>query len=138
MPNRTQSCQYVVAKGPTASATTAVSGYVDCATYSADYVTFVVPVNAEANTNSTNVVVTISHGDTTNSYTTLGTGTIDNTSANVGVFHVATVGRQRYFKCAVTPDTTTNGAVIPGGIIAIVDPDFKGATADSTSSVVVI
>lgn len=111
-----QSLRFEMALAPQASATTARSAAVDCA--GADYVTVLVPVSAEANTNSTNVILDVLNSDTdaATAYVSLGTVLIDNTAANVGAYHVNMVGKKRYMKVTVTPDTTTNGAVLVGGI----------------------
>ena len=125
--------------GPTASATTAISASLDTSTYGADFITILAPVNAEANTNSTNVVLSVLHSDdtvVTNHVTLAATAVIDNTSANVGVRHINWVGKKRYLRVTVTPDTTTNGAVIPGGIVAIINPEVRGQTDAATGTVV--
>lgn len=126
-----------MALAPQASATTARSAAVDCA--GADYVTVLVPVSAEANTNSTNVILDVLNSDTdaATAYVSLGTTLIDNTAANVGVYHVNMIGRKRYLKVTATPDTTTNGAVLVGGITMIkqirISPN--NATTSSVASV---
>lgn len=123
--------------GPQSSATTARTASLDTSTYGAEFISVYVPVNAEANTNSTNVVLDVLACDTTvvSSHTSLGTVLIDNASANVGVAHVNWKGRGRYLRVTATPDTTTNGAVVVGGIIAVVNPDIRGLTDASTGSV---
>lgn len=123
--------------GPNASATTARSGSLDTSTYAADYITVLVPVNAEANTDSTNVILEVLHSDTTvvTAHASLGTVLIDNTSANCGVAHINWNGKKRYLRVTATPDTTTNGAVIVGGIICVVNPEIRGQTDASTGTV---
>lgn len=138
MTKHLQAAQYVLMKTPVASATTAQSAELNLSTYDADYVTFNVPVGVEANTNSTNVVVTIAKADDTNTYSTVQTALLDNTAAVVGVYHYRTNGRAKYVKVTVTPDTTTNGAVLIGGIVAIIDPGLKGQTNSTTGSVTII
>jgi hypothetical protein len=98
---------------PLAAATTARSAYLDCA--GANYATIRVQIGVEANTNSTNVAIALSEGDDTNSYTTFDADanrTVDNTAATIATTHIDLEGRKRYLKIAMTPDTTTNGAVV--------------------------
>lgn len=132
------SCQQVqLLIGPQASATTARSASLDTSTYAADYITVLVPVNAEANTDSTNVILNVLHSDDTvvTNHASLGTVLIDNTSANVGVAHINWIGKKKYLRVTATPDTTTNGAVVVGGIIAIVNPEIRGLSDAATGSV---
>lgn len=132
-----QAIRAEMALAPQASATTARSAAVDCA--GAHYVTVVVPVSAEANTNSTNVIFDVLNSDTdaATAYVSLGTALIDNTAANVGVYNVNMVGKKRYLKVTVTPDTTTNGAVIVGGItmLKVVDVSPDTATTSTVTTV---
>ena len=97
---------------PTAAATTARTASLDCA--GATYATIRVMLGVEANTNSTNVAISLSEGDDTNTYTTFNASanrTVDNTAATIATTHIDLEGRKRYLKITVTPDTTTNGAV---------------------------
>lgn len=123
--------------GPQASATTARTASVDTSTYGADAITVLVPVNAESNTNSTNVILECLHSDTTDvaSHVSLGSVLIDNTAANCGVVHLNWVGKKRYLRVTATPDTTTNGPVVVGGIAVVVNPEIRGQTDASTGSV---
>lgn len=132
--------QHVAALGPQASATTARTAALDTSTYGADYVKFIIPISAEANTNATGVTLNVLHSDDTvvTNHVSLGTALIDNTAAVVAVADVNMHGKKRYLRVTATPDTTTNGAVLIGGIIAVVDPQQRGLTADTTSSVLVI
>lgn len=98
---------------PLAAATTARSAYLDC--QGANYATIRVQIGVEVNTNSTNVAIALSEGDDTNSYTTFNASanrTVDNTAATIATTHIDLEGRKRYIKIAMTPDTTTNGAVV--------------------------
>lgn len=123
--------------GPQASATTARSASLDTSTYAADYITVLVPVVVEANTNSTNVILECLHSDDTvvTNHASLGTVLIDNTSANCGVYHVNWVGKKKYLRVTATPDTTTNGAVVVGGIVAVINPEIRGLTDAASGSV---
>lgn len=129
--------QVVTALGPQASATTARTAALDTSTYGADYVKFLIPISAEANTNSTNVTVQVLHSDDTvvTNHVSLGTALVDNTAAVCAVVDVNMHGKKKNLRVVVTPDTTTNGAVLVGGIVAVVDPEQRGLTADTTSSV---
>lgn len=123
--------------GPQASATTARTASLDTSTYGASSISVLVPVNAEANTNSTNVILEVLHCDTTvvTSHVSLGTVLIDNTSANCGVVHVNWNDKKRYLRVTATPDTSTNGAVVVGGIAVVLNPDIRGQADASTGSV---
>lgn len=98
---------------PSAAATTVRTATLD--TTGADYATIVVNFGIELNTNSTNVVVSISEGDTTNSFSTFNSDfnsiTVDNVAATIATRHIDLNGRKRYLLLTVTPDSTTNGPV---------------------------
>jgi hypothetical protein len=107
---------------PVAAATTARTANLDTA--GADYATIEVLLGAEANTNSTNVVLALSESDDTvatnfATFNSVFARTVDNTAGVVAVNHVDLKGRKRYLRLTVTPDTTTNGAVISGAIAAL-------------------
>lgn len=101
---------------PIAAATTArTSSNLDCG--DANYATIRVVLGAEVNTNATNVPISLKEADDTNatSFATFNASfnrTVDNASATVATCHVDLDGRKRYLNVTVTPDTTTNGAVI--------------------------
>lgn len=99
---------------PVTAATTARTAALD--TTGADYASIIVNIGTELNTDSTNVVVSISEGNDTNTFTTFDTNmnsiTVDNTAAAVAVRHIDLKARKRYLLLTVTPDTTTNGPVI--------------------------
>lgn len=100
---------------PAAAATTARTANLDC--QGANYATINVVLSAEVNTNSTNVVFSLSESDdtTATNFATFNASfnrTIDNTAATVATCHVDLEGRKRYLRVTVTPDTTTNGAVL--------------------------
>jgi len=107
---------------PVTAATTARTANLDTA--GADYATIEVILGAEANTNSTNVVLALSESDDTvatnfATFNSVFARTVDNTAGVVAVNHVDLKGRKRYLRLTVTPDTTTNGAVISGAIAAL-------------------
>ena len=107
---------------PVTAATTARTANLDTA--GADYATIEVLLGAEANTNSTNVVLALSESDDTvatnfATFNSVFARTVDNTAGVVAVNHVDLKGRKRYLRLTVTPDTTTNGAVISGAIAAL-------------------
>ena len=98
---------------PLAAATTARTASLDTA--GANYATIRVQIGVEVNTNSTNVALELSEGDTTNSYATFNAAanrTVDNTAATIATTHIDLEGRKRYLKVSMTPDTTTNGPVV--------------------------
>ena len=100
---------------PSASATTARTANLDC--QGANFATIDVAISAEANTNSTNVAIQLSESDDTvvTNFATFDASfnrTVDNTSAVVATNHIDLRGRKRYIRLTVTPDTTTNGAVL--------------------------
>ena len=108
----------ILAATPFASATTARTAAIDC--QGADYALIAVPIGIEANTNSTNVVLEVLHSDDTvvTNHVSLGTTLIDNTAAVVASVRVNLIGKKRYLRVTATPDTTTNGAVLVGGVVA--------------------
>ena len=115
---------------PTAAATTARTASLDCA--GANYATIRVMLGVEVNTNATNVILSLSEGDDTNTYTTFNADanrTVDNTTATIATTHVDLEGRKRYLKMTATPDTTTNGAVT----IAMSASLYKNLITDSAT-----
>ena len=124
---------------PAAAATTARTANLDC--QGAHNATILVTLGAELNTNSTNVAIQLSESDTTVA-TTFATfsadfnRTVDNTGAVVAVNHLDLKGRKRYIRLTVTPDTTTNGAVLSSAV-GVLDKGFRDAKASSGDDVVV-
>lgn len=99
----------------TAATTARTSSNLDTA--GANYATIRVILGAEANTNSTNVPIVLKESDdtTATNFATFNASfnrTVDNTNGTVATCHVDLDGRKRYLNVTVTPDTTTNGAVI--------------------------
>lgn len=134
-----QSAVRAVVLAPSASATTARTGAID--TQGADYATIVVACSAEVNTNSTNVSLNLKESDTNaaTAYVTFNADfatTLDNTAAAVAVFNVDLKGRKRYLQISVTPDTTTNGAVLTSCVSELVK-DVSGANSANADKVVV-
>jgi len=131
--NLIQAARVELAKTPVASSTNAITASIDCA--GAQYVTVLVPVGIEANTNSTNVILDVLHADVTDvtSHVSLGTTLLDNTAAICGVYNVNWVGRKRYMRVTVTPDTTTNGAVLLGGIVVMKEVGLSPSTSTTES-----
>lgn len=103
---------------PAAAATTVRTATIDTA--GANQAVVMVHLGAEVNTNSTNVRVTLEESDNTSTFTTFNSdyvsATLDNTAAVVGSYPVPLIGRKRYLKLSVVPDTTTNGAVVSGAV----------------------
>ena len=117
---------------PVTAATTARTANLDCA--GANYAKIVIPIGIEANTNATNVPITLSESDDTvaTNFATFNASfnrTIDNAAATVATNLIDLEGRKRYLRLTITPDTTTNGAVITGAIATL----YKDVI-DSTST----
>lgn len=119
----------------TTAATTARTANLDC--QNAHHATIQVVISAEANTNSTNVVGSLLESDDTTAtnfatFDAAHNNTIDNTAAAIRTYHVPLVGRKRYLRISLTPDTTTNGAVIISAT-AHLQKNTVGATASTAS-----
>jgi hypothetical protein len=99
----------------TAATTARTSSNLDCA--GANYASIRVILGAEVNTNATNVPIVLKESDDTTAsnfatFTATFNRTVDNTTGTVATSHVDLGGRKRYINVTVTPDTTTNGAVL--------------------------
>lgn len=134
-----QAKTYSVMLAPVAGATTVRTANLDC--QGADYATINVVLGAELNTNSTNVAIQLSESDDTvvTNFATFNADfnrTVDNTSAVVAVNHIDLRPRKRYIRLTVTPDTTTNGAVLSSAV-ACLDKELRDAKASSGDDVVV-
>jgi len=135
-----QSKSYSQLLAPATAATTARTANLD--TQGAHNAMILVTLGAEANTNSTNVAIQLSESDTTvaTNFATFDATfnrTVDNTAAVVAVNHLSLSGRKRYIRLTVTPDTTTNGAVLSSAV-AVLDKGSRDALSDSGTSVVVL
>lgn len=136
---QSQSAARTSVLAPITAATTARTAAID--TQGADYATIVFHIGIEANTNSTNVALNLKESDT-NAATAFATFnssfsvTADNTAATVQVFNVDLKGRKRYLQVSVTPDTTTNGAVISSCVSELVK-EVSGANSANADQVVV-
>lgn len=124
---------------PITAATTARTANID--TQGACYATVIVDVGIEANTNSTNVAIQLSESDDTvvTNFATWDSDlntTVDNTAATYAVRHIDLSGRKRYIRLTITPDTTTNGAVLSSAKV-VLDHRVKSATASDYGSNVV-
>ena len=125
---------------PVAAATTARTCNVDC--QDADYATIRVILGAEANTDSTNVAIQLSESNDTvvTNFATWNASynrTVDNTAAVVATSHIDLRGRKRYIRVTITPDTTTNGAVI-SGVVSSLAKNVKSGTASDFGEDVII
>lgn len=135
-----QSAKRNVMLAPITAATTQRTANLDCA--GADYATIEIVLGAEANTNSTNVPVRLLESDST-AATTFATfdsnfnRTLDNTAALVAAYNVDLKGRKRYLRIELTPDTTTNGAVI-STVIGSLDLEIENSANSSNADVVVV
>jgi hypothetical protein len=129
-----------VVLAPVTAATTARTATLDCA--GAEYATFEVVLGAQANTNATAPTVTIRESDTNVATTfatfntSLNTVSQANVAGTVGAYHVDLKGRKRYLQVTVTPDTTTNGAVI-SSVVGITDLQIRAANSANADVVVV-
>jgi hypothetical protein len=125
---------------PITAATTSRTANLDCA--GADYATITIVLGAEANTNSTNVAVRLLESDVTTA-TTFATfdanfnRTLDNTAAIVAAYNVDLKGRKRYLRIELTPDTTTNGAVL-SSVIGNLDLEVENIANSSNADVSVV
>lgn len=104
---------------PTSATTAVQTARIDAGGEGAAYVTLVVNLSAEKNTDATGVVLALSHSDTThtsgtNLTTVVANRTEDLTTAHGVVYHVPMKGKRRYLVLVATPDTTTNGNVCIG------------------------
>ena len=130
---------YSVLFAPTASATTVRTANLDCA--DANYATIIVAVPAELNTNSTNVALQLSESDdtTASNFVTFDSTfnrTIDNTAGAVAVSHVDLEARKRYIRVTATPDSTTNGPVIPIAVASLYKTVRSATSTDYGANVV--
>ncbi len=119
MSNPYQAGEYSVVLAPDASSTAERTANLDCA--GADVAMIAVEVSVEANTNSTNVVLSVLESDDTvvtnfATYNSAFETTIDNTAAAVHPISIDLRGRKRYQRISLTPDTTTNGAVLVSAV----------------------
>ena len=116
----------------TAATTARTSSNLDLA--GANYATIRVVLGAEANANSTNVPIVLQESDTTVA-TTFATfnatfnRTVDNTAGTVATSHIDAEGRKRYVRVTLTPDTTTNGAVLS----AVLATTYKDVISESAT-----
>lgn len=123
---------------PITAATTARTANLD--TQDANFAVIRVILGAEANTNSTNVAIQLLESDDTTAtnfatFDATFNRTVDNTSGTIAVNHVDLRGRKRYLRIAVTPDTTTNGAVL-SSVVASLHKNVQSATASDYGDVI--
>lgn len=112
---------------PITAVTTARTAQLDMS--GVDYATIIVSAGVELNTNNTNVVITLAHGDDGTNYTTLSTTTMDNTAASKQEYHVCNDGsKKKYLKVTLTPDTTTNGPILTS-VLGVTVRDTLSATS---------
>lgn len=116
----------------TAATTARTSSNLDLA--GANYAVIRVIVGAEVNTNATNVPLSFKESDDTNAsnfatFTASFNRTLDNTAGAIATTHIDADGRKRYINVTVTPDTTTNGAVITVGQATV----YKNVISESTT-----
>jgi hypothetical protein len=126
---------------PATAATTARTANLD--TQGADYATIEILLGPAANTNATGVVLALQESDDTvaTNFATFNssfarTVSAGNTTGVVVVNNVDLKGRKRYLRLGLTPDTTTNGAIISGAV-AVLNKEIKGANSANADNVVV-
>lgn len=124
---------------PITAATTARTANLDC--QDANFAVIRVVLGAEANTNSTNVAIQLSESDdtTVTNFATFDANfnrTVDNTSGVVATNHIDLRGRKRYLRLTVTPDTTTNGAVLSGAVATLYKNVQSGTASDFGDDVI--
>lgn len=135
-----QSVKRNVMLAPITAATTVRTANLDCA--GADYATITIVLGAEANTNSTNVAVRLLESDVTTA-TTFATfdanfnRTLDNTAAIVAAYNLDLKPRKRYLRIELTPDQTTNGAVL-SSVIGNLDLEVENIANSSNADVSVV
>tara|TARA_R110000868_G_scaffold260927_1_gene519041 strand:+ start:2221 stop:2646 length:426 start_codon:yes stop_codon:yes gene_type:complete len=122
-----------VLMAPITAATTArTSSNLDCT--GANYATIRVVVGAEVNTNATNIPLSFKESDDTNAsnfatFSSTTQRTLDNTAGAVATTHLDLRSRKRYLNVTVTPDTTTNGAVLTSVQATV----YKNVISDSAT-----
>lgn len=124
---------------PVTAATTARTANLDC--QGSNYATIYVTLGAELNTNSTNVAIQLSESDDTvvTNFATFDADfnrTVNNTAGVVAVNNVDLEGRKRYIRLTVTPDTTTNGAVISSAFAVLSKERLSGTASDYGDDVI--
>lgn len=134
---QTQMAFRSVVLAPITAATTARTAAID--TQGADYATIQFVCGAEVNTNNTNVVLNLKESDTNaaTAYVTFNSSfniTTDNTAASVNVFNVDLKGRKRYLQVTMTPDTTTNGAIITSCVSELIRANTGANSGNVTST----
>lgn len=133
-----QSAARTLVLAPITAATTARTASLD--TQGAEYVSIVVTIGAQANTNATPVALNLKENDdnstTWSTFSSSFSTTVTNTTAKVAVLNVDMKGRKRYLQLSITPDTTTNGAVLSTAVASL-DKSYRGASSGTADVVVV-
>jgi hypothetical protein len=117
---------------PIAAATTARTANLDCA--GANYAKISIPIGVELNTDSTNVVISLSEANDTEAtsfatFNAVFNRTVDNTAATVATNLIDLEGRKRYLRLTITPDTTTNGPVLSAAVATL----YKNVISESAT-----
>lgn len=125
---------------PVTAATTARTANLD--TSGADYASIVIALGQEANTNSTGTAIQLSESDDTvaTNFATFNADynfTQESTSAIDVTLNVDLKARKRYLRLTLTPDTTTNGAVLSCAV-AELDKEIRNSDNDDNGSTVVV
>lgn len=117
---------------PIAAATTERTANLDCA--GASYAKISIPIGIEVNTNATNVPIKLSESNDTvaTNFATFNASfnrTIDNEAATIATNLIDLEGRKRYLRLTITPDTTTNGALLSAAVATL----YKDVISDSAT-----
>ena len=135
-----QALDQSIVLAPVTAATTQRTANIDVT--GAHYATINIILGAEANTNSTNVAVRLLESDDTvvTNFATFNASynrTLDNTAGMIAVYNVDLKGRKDLLRLELTPDTTTNGAVLSCASVAL-DLGFKNSANSANGDVVVV
>lgn len=120
-----QSSEYSLVLAPLTAANTerkATINLDDC-----EYLSLVVTVGKELNTNAGDVKLTISENDSGTAWTKLEEVDIDNTDAARHEFHIDKRGRKRQIELKITPGNSTNDTVITSATAVKVKNISKGS-----------
>ena len=135
-----QALDQSIVLAPVTAATTQRTANIDVT--GAHYATINIILGPEANTNSTNVAVRLLESDDTvvTNFATFNASynrTLDNTAGMIAVYNVDLKGRKDVLRLELTPDTTTNGAVLSCASVAL-DLGFKNSSNADNANVVVV
>jgi hypothetical protein len=120
-----QSSEYSLVLAPLTAASTertASFNLDDC-----EYVSVLVTVQKELNTNAADVKLTLSENDSGTNWTKIAEVDVDNTDDVIYPFHVNKLGRKRQLELKITPGSGTNNVVVTSATVVKVKDIQKGA-----------